>query len=236
MPTAVSDTGLLLHRRAWRETSALLDVLTPEHGRIGLVVKGYRTRKNMSGLLEPFRELQLSWSGRGELFTLTGAEPGGRQWGLTGQRLYCGLYINELLWRMLPRHDAHPEVYRLYQRTLSHLELTDMQAAPVLRLFEKHLLGLLGFGLLLDIEADQQTPISGSLRYVYDPERGARRSGPGTAIPGASLLALHREQFDQPGQLGDARRLLRSVIEHHLGGVKLHSYALLRPAGGAASE
>ena len=231
MAAITSDHGMVLHRRTWRETSALLDVFTPQHGRIGLVVKGYRSRKNMNGMLEPFRELQLVWSGRGEMFTLNQAESGDDYWRLTGQRLYCGLYLNELLWRLLPRHDAHPEVYQLYQRTLSDLQIPDNRIAQTLRLFEKRLLVMLGFGLLLDVEADQTTAIDVDARYLYDPEHGARRSSQsqlGVSIPGASLLALHHEVFNQSGQLADARRLLRSVIQYHLGSVQLHSYRLLK--------
>ncbi len=219
---------MVLHRRVWRETSALLEVLTPGHGRIGLVVKGYRKRRQMNGVLEPFRELQLSWSGRGELYTLTQAEPVRGHWLLSGQRLYCGLYLNELLWRLLPRHDAQPEVYTLYQHTLDALHQTDSHAATVLRLFEKHLLMLLGFGLLLDYEADQATRISASLNYRYDPEQGPQPTRASDGINGASLLALHQERFEQPGQLADARRLLRSVIQYHLGSVQLHSHRLLQ--------
>lgn len=231
MAAITSDYGMVLHRRVWRETSALLDVLTPEHGRIGLVVKGYRSRKNMNGMLEPFRELQLVWSGRGEMFTLNQAESGEHQWRLTGERLYCGLYLNELLWRLLPRHDAHPDVYQLYQQTLHYLLLPDNRIAQTLRLFEKRLLVMLGFGLLLEVEADQVTAIDAAARYCYDPEHGARRSRQsqlGDSIAGASLLALHHEEFDQPGQLADARRVLRSVIQYHLGSVQLHSYQLLK--------
>ncbi len=231
MAAITNDCGMVLHRRNWRETSALLDVLTPKHGRIGVVVKGYRKRKNVSGMLEPFRELQLVWSGRGEMYTLNQAEPNNSHWRLTGQRLYCGLYMNELLWRLLPRHDAHPNIYQLYQQTLDSLLAVDNRAAQTLRLFEKHLLIMLGFGLLLDIEADQTTAIDADARYFYDPEHGARlspQSQLGNSIAGASLLALHHEQFSQPGQLADARRLLRSVIQYHLGSVQLHSYRLLK--------
>ncbi len=66
----------LLHRRDYRNTSLLLDVFTRDFGRRGLVAKGARRARGGSGpLLQAFRPLLLSWSGRGELGTLTGIEP-----------------------------------------------------------------------------------------------------------------------------------------------------------------
>ncbi len=228
MPAAGSHLGVLLHRRNWRESSAIIDVLTPDHGRISLVVKGYRSRKTMSGLLEPFRELQLSWAGRGEMYTLTQLELAGKQWPLTGQQLFCGLYVNELLWRMLPKHDAHADVYQLYLDSLSALTAPGCHLAKTLRIFEKRLLVLLGFGLVLNVEDDQQTLVEANGRYIYNPDCGVQRSRSAQAMAGSSLLALHHEVFDKPGQLADARRLLRGVIQHHLGGVTLNSHQLLK--------
>lgn len=225
--SAVSSEGMVLHRRRWGETSALLDVITPEYGRISVLAKGYRSRKAMSGLLEPFQQLQLVWRGRGEMFTLTQVESLPNYWPLSGRRLFCGLYVNELLWRLLPQRDAQPEVYQQYQETLSALLDSETSMAAVLRIFEKNLLLILGFGLQLDIEADQLTPISEQLYYVYDPEEGPSQSTNKRAIVGASLLALHNETFTQPGQLADARRLLRQIIQHHLGSIQLQSYELL---------
>ncbi len=228
MPAGVTDQGVVLHRRSWRETSAIVEVITRDHGRVSVVIKGYRSRKGMNGLLEPFRELQLGWSGRGEMYTLTHAELAGKYWFLNGQKLFCGLYVNELLWRMLPKHDPHPDVYQLYLETITALAALESHVAKVLRFFEKHLLMLLGFGLVLNFEQDQQTPVSAGSRYIYNPECGVQQDHSAQSIAGSSLLALHNEIFDQPGQLADARRLLRNVIQYQLGDVTLHSYKLLK--------
>ena len=58
----------VLHARPYRDTSLLLEVLTDEHGRVGLVARGVRgPRGRWRGLLQPLQPLLMSWSGRGEL-------------------------------------------------------------------------------------------------------------------------------------------------------------------------
>ena len=95
--------GFVLHARPYRETSALVEAFTAEHGRVGLVAKGAkRARSRLARATQPFRPLQMAWSGRGELKTLTGAEPQGLGWHFTGTKLVSALYLNELLYRLVP--------------------------------------------------------------------------------------------------------------------------------------
>ena len=65
------QSAFLLHQRPYRETSLLLEVFSLEYGRLGLVARGVRRSKaGLRALLQPFRPLLLSWSGRGELMSL----------------------------------------------------------------------------------------------------------------------------------------------------------------------
>src|SRR5487761_2217337 len=91
--------AFILHARAWRETSLLLEVLSREHGRIGLVARAVRSARSRTprGVLQPLTPLRLSWSGRGELASLTSAEAVGAPMILSGEALLCALYMNELV-------------------------------------------------------------------------------------------------------------------------------------------
>jgi DNA repair protein RecO (recombination protein O) len=110
----------ILHSRPYRDSSVILEVFTPEHGRISALARGAR-RKSRGGsaaaLLQLFTPLLLSFSGRGELKTLTAREAAGTAVSLRGDRLYSGLYVNELLVRLLHRYDPHPQLFVAYGGT-----------------------------------------------------------------------------------------------------------------------
>ena len=136
----------------------------------------------------------MGFSGRGELPTLTAAEPAGAAPAIAGESLFCGLYLNELLLRLLHRHDPHERLFENYSEALGRLgEGRDTEAA--LRVFEKRLLEDIGFGLVLDHEVQNGAPIQPEQLYRYVPERGPvpahAANGEGIAVQGASLLARH---------------------------------------------
>ena len=98
--------AFVLHRRNYSETSLIIEVYTHRHGRLGLIAKGARRPSSRSrGVLKSFQPLLIGWSGRGDLMTLTGTEAEGAAIDLRGEALYCGFYLNELLIRLLHRHD-----------------------------------------------------------------------------------------------------------------------------------
>ncbi len=112
----------LLHRRPFRDSSQLVELFTAEHGRLSLVARGVhrKARGGSTGaMLQPFVPLLVSFSGRGELKTLTHTEVAGRPQRLSGATLFSGFYLNELLVRLLHRYDPHPPLFASYGDTLS---------------------------------------------------------------------------------------------------------------------
>ena len=220
----------VLHQRPYRETSLIVEVFGRDTGRVSILAKGARRpRSRERGVLQPFRPLLLSWSARRELALLTGAEVDGFVRPLAGESLYSGLYMNELLMRLLHRHDPHPELYQRYAQTLEALRRGE-PAAAVLRVFEKHLLDAIGYGLVLDREVETDAPLEAERVYRYQTERGpvASGSGPGIPVAGATLLGLAREELASAQSLSEARRLMRDVIRHHLGDKPLATRELFR--------
>ena len=145
--------AFVLHARPWRETSLIVETLTQHFGRIALIAKGARRpRSAVRGLLMAFQPLTLSWFGKRELRTLKNAEWQGGQPLLAGPALMCGFYLNELILKLLPRDDPHPQLFLQYQQTLKELAEGAAQAVT-LRRFEKRLMQELGYALLLEQEA-----------------------------------------------------------------------------------
>jgi DNA repair protein RecO (recombination protein O) len=228
--------AFVLHQRDYSETSLLLEAFTVNHGRIGLIAKGARRpASRMRGVLKPFQQLLIGWSGRGELAVLTGAETDGPDTALEGPALYCGFYMNEVLMRLLHRHDPHGVLFDAYQTTLRQLRLSGSNEA-VLRIFEKILLRELGYGLVLDQDIGDRSPIDDAAMYDYILDRGPvrlthpdlHRPSEGVRVRGASLRALARESLSDPAILRDAKTLMRAALARHLGERPLHSRKLFR--------
>lgn len=229
--------AFVLHTRSYSETSLLLEVFTPQYGRVGLIAKGARRpQSRRRAVLAPFQPLLIGWSGRGELMILTGAEAEETEYGLQGEVLYCGFYLNELLMRLLQRHDPHEQLYTVYRETLALLVHSTARFEAALRLFEKRLLRELGYGLILEHDAGDRSPIAAEALYEYVPERGPIRvrhpelhtRTQGVRVYGLSLLALANDDLSDPRALCETKVLMRTLLAPHLGERPLHSRHLFQ--------
>lgn len=222
----------ILHQRPYRETSLLLEVLSRDHGRLGLVARGARRSANRQRwLFQPFRRLHVAWVMRRELGTLTQIEAADAAAFPGGSAVMAAFYLNELLMRLLHRHEPHPELFDAYAQALDGIREEQAREAA-LRVFEKHLLASLGYGMVLDREADSGRPLEADRRYYYQADLGPCAAPPREAgcvpVSGASLYALREERFHGEAQLADAKRLMRMLLTEHLGGRPLASRELYR--------
>lgn len=227
---ATLEQAYVLHRREYRDTSAIVELFTREHGRVGVVARGMRSRRSQAAaLLQPFRRLLVSWQARGELGTLTSVEPDGAPTTPAGRRLASGFYANELLLRLLRREDPAAPLFDAYAGLLAGLASAS-DAAVLLRYFERDLLAALGYGLSLEIDAGGE-PVVADRPYRYELERGPVPLPTGASrgtlvLDGASLLALARRMLDTVSE-PQARRLTRAALRLYLGDRPLRSRELL---------
>jgi len=227
----------VLHSRPYRDSSLLLETFTAEQGRLAIVARGARRRaRGGSGaaLLQLFTPLLLSFSGKSELKTLTGMEPVGSALALRGDRLYSGMYLNELLVRLLHRHDPHPKLFAAYNEALAGL-VGASQSEDVLRSFELILLGEMGYSL--DLKSDGRTgePVRADGVYQYEAEYGMvelceGKISPDDTYAGEALLAMAAGQFGGIARTA-SKRLLRKALAVQLGGAPLRSRDLFQRAG-----
>ncbi|HYW03136.1 MAG TPA: DNA repair protein RecO [Gammaproteobacteria bacterium] len=223
--------AFLLHQHDYRDSSRLLELLTRDHGRVGAVARGVRSpRSRLRGVLQPFQPLLVSWSGRGELVTLAGAEPADRWPALSRGTLMSGFYASELILRLLQRHDPHPGAFTAYGGLLQALGTGD-DPEPALRVFELELLQELGYGLEPAIDADSGAAIDARGWYRFEPEHGmvaaAGRGDDPREVSGRALLALARHELVEPVDLRHAKRLLRQVLSIYLGDRPLRTRGVL---------
>jgi DNA repair protein RecO (recombination protein O) len=218
----LQTAAFILHRQPYRDTSQIVEVFSREHGRVGTVARGSRRPKSrLRSVLQPFAELLVSWSGRGDLKTLTDAEPAAPQMTLSGDGLFSGFYMNELLIRLLQRHDPHNQLYEHYRQTLASLAL-GRPVAWSLRLFESALLEDLGYGLNLACEVRAGELLDPGALYDYRLGEGPvlARTGQehGLLVHGSALQALS-SAGDAPGEEAqrEVKKLLRAALDELLG-------------------
>jgi len=225
----------ILHRRDFRNTSLIIEVFSAEYGRVAMVSRGARRPKSrVNALLQVFQPLLISWTGRGELQTLTNVEAAEFVSPLSGESYASAYYLTELIYRLLKPADVHEALFTSYAKSIAALRDTngDAQTAEIiLRLFEKTLLQELGYGLVLDHEVNTGEAIMDDRYYEYVPEHGPVECHPesipnGVKLSGRSIIALATEEFTGVDCLRDCKRLMRTVLQCYLGDKPLQSRML----------
>lgn len=223
----------VLHARPYRETSLLLECLTREHGRLGVIARGVRGDKARlkRAQLEPFQAVAMDLLLRGELATLTAVEPVGVPVRMIGDAALASLYLNELVVRLTERQDPVPDLFDAYAATLTRLAHGE-PLAWTLRRFERDLLEAIGYGLQLQYDADSGEPLESDGYYRYFADQGAVRSmaSHAQAIRGIDLLSLQQDRMPDSAGLRTLRDLMREIIRFHLGGGELRAWRVLAMA------
>jgi len=219
----------VLHQKAYRETSVLLDVFSLEFGRYRLVARGSRkSSKKSVQLYQAFKPVLLGWSGYGELQTVTHAEENGASYSLKQDASLCGLYLNELLVRLLPLNEPEPELFLAYEQALVGLQ-TNQHNEWLLRLFEKQLLQQLGYGLDIETEAESGLAVDEQKQYYYQASSGLwlwNSSVKTKPISGRSLKQFAGNEMPDQTSLLEIKTLMRGLIQYYLGDKPLRSRQL----------
>jgi len=222
--------GYILHHHPYRDTSRILEVLTRDAGRMSIFARGVRGPKaKLASELQPFRLLLLSWSGKGEAPMLSGAESAPEQRVVPPACLMSAFYLNELLLKLTHRHDPVPGVFDTYHGALEAMK-AGAGLEATLRVFEKRLLDLLGYGVELDVDARTGAGIEPDAYYHFRPAYGVFPAAADAvgAMLGSSLISLAREQLADARALEDAKRLLQAAVAHCLEGRELKTREVAR--------
>lgn len=218
----------LLHSAPYKETSALMTGLSKELGKIRFVAKGIRSEKNKyKGLAQTFTLLSTKLIGKGELKSGVAMEAMQNTVPLAGTALYCGMYCNEVLVRVLPLEEPCPEVFETYELVLQNLA-KGSAPEPILRSFELYLLQELGatYDFLTDYSTDQ--PIEPELYYQFALEQGfyfANQMRTHQAFKGRDLIAIADQNWDLDS-LKAAKRFCRMALAPWIGKKPLKSREL----------
>lgn len=237
------EPAFVLHSYDWSESSLILEVFCRRQGRVALVAKGAKKpTSNFRPVLLPLQPLLLTYTlsgdGTADIHTLKGAEWVGGHVMPTGDALLSGMYLNELLLRLLARADAHTALFDAYAGVVRVLASEHGDALePVLRSFE--LLLLREIGLLPSLDAETMTfePLRAGTRYILVAEGGLRAasSGDRVALPGSGWTALQAAL--DTGYTATLRACapvaaelkpqLRALLQYHCGSPTLRTRQLM---------
>jgi DNA repair protein RecO (recombination protein O) len=158
------DIGIVLGSRRHGETSAVVELMTREHGRhLGLVRGGSGSRHKP--VLQAGNLVSVTWRARLDehlgYYAVEGLNLRAAAYLSAAHALY-GMQHLAALCRLLPERDSHQPVFDLLELTMS--QLADPAAAALVAQFELALLAELGFGL--DLTACAATGSTVDLVYV----------------------------------------------------------------------
>lgn len=215
----------LLHSRPYRNSSIIANFLTHQYGRIDAVVRGVRSQRNKQQTNLPlFAPLLIAWSGNASLVTIQQYEINGHYQPLQGKQLFYGMYVNELLLRLLAVQDQHQRVFTHYDRLLKHWQQRLANESD-LRFFELEVVSELGYGLDLQHDSLTGQAIAADKWYQFIPEQGLSELADNLSngFYGEHLIALQQRCLKSKQQQRTAKHLMRQVVGYLLGDKPLKS-------------
>lgn len=171
-------TGYLLHQRPYQEKRALYYLFSQQYGVVhGIGKKGAPLFEQLQLFatgkrdLKTFSQINLVSSDNDET-SIVETDPL-RYQQIRGQQQYAALYLNEILWKLLPSEDPMPVLWQHYRDSLLQLKqpLTANALRLCLRQFEYYLFQELGFGLTLAHD-NMLAPIEPEAVYRFLPDAG----------------------------------------------------------------
>jgi len=251
-PRGAALAAFVLHRYDWSESSLILDLFTREQGRVAVAAKGAkRPFSQLRSVLLPFQRIQVSLGRQAagedarDVQNLRGAEWTGGASMLTGAALFNGFYLNELLMKLVARHDAHPALFDAYAETIGSLGAAgrgdETSALASLRAFELVLLKEIGLLPDLGVETATRRPVVAAERYLVVADAGVvlANGRVDASIGGDRLLALQLAlgaadlgalQRAAALSLAELRPILRAHLHYHLGTDALRTRQVMRDA------
>jgi DNA repair protein RecO (recombination protein O) len=218
-----TDEGIVLGLRRHGESSAVVELLTREHGRhLGLVRGASGAR--MRPVLQPGNTVRAVWRARLDehlgMYAIEGLELRAANLIAASHGVYGVTHLAALV-RLLPERDPHGDIYAQLEYALNDFEQAGEAAVHSIR-FELAMLTELGFGL--DLGNCAATGETTDLIYVSPKSGGAvsRSAGEPWRDRLLPLPAFLREHDEPPGwsdqDLADGFRLtglflLRHVLE-----------------------
>ncbi|MCB1615409.1 MAG: recombination protein O N-terminal domain-containing protein [Pseudomonadales bacterium] len=203
--------AFVLHIRSYRENSYLLELFAEDKGRFSAIARGQKNRIQM------FTPYSITTMGKTDLKSIKVFEVQGSGYSLSGKRLFSAMYLNEVIYRCLPKALAENRLFSAYQATLLDLSDASVEVGKSLRCFEFLLFETLGFALFPDEDLASIFRRDNFYRFVGAEGFVEVRDEDAAAVDvfsGQSLLAIAAYCFDNPESVRDGKRLARLAFRY----------------------
>ncbi|GAA6134480.1 DNA repair protein RecO [Oceaniserpentilla sp. 4NH20-0058] len=231
----IKQSAYVLHSRPYRESSAMVDLFTPDYGLLRCIARGVKKTIGQGQSLQPFVQYQIFFHGDSGLKNLDKYESLSLPLSLAGDALFSGFYINEVILRAL-RSEAEVEaelLYEAYQAALHNLQNQNLELA--LRLFELTLLEHMGQSYEWSMDFKTADWVEADCHYGFFVEQGMSRvshiyaaKNPNNCFYGQDLIHLSQGDLTQPSTLKMCKRLLRLALKPIIGYKPIQARELLK--------
>ena len=164
--------AILLHSRNYSETSLICELFTRKHGRVSVIAKGARSKKNkFQNIAAPNILASVNYSGKSELKTLVSWEEI-THFSILGKNLKILLYLNELIFKLLEKENKQDRIFESlidFYKVLVSGDAKNIEIA--LREFEYFLICELGYGFNF-LYDDNGKKIVREKTYYFHPAQG----------------------------------------------------------------
>ena len=205
----------------------IYDVLTEQQGLISIIAKGIKTKKD-GAILQPFRELQLSYTDRA-LPLLTKYEVISSYLDASNKFMLESLYFNELIYRFIPKNEPLTTLYNLYKEHLGYMSITSDNRLLVLLRFEIIFLKEIGYEIHSSYSSDYI--IDEKNHFYYDYQSGFKVVKNNTKdtnlISGLSLKNILNNQFSLIQEKKELRNIIKDIFKKLAGSKNIKSYDIL---------
>jgi len=227
------EPAFVIHIRAFKETSLMVELFTRSKGKISVIAKGARRPKsNLKAIKTPSSLFSVTCVGKSELKTLINCEIK-EYFDPSSNSFNCLVYLNELLVKLLEKEDAHQEVFDQYINVCrSFRESCKTELEVNLRLFEFILLKEIGYGVDLKNEANSEKKINKDFLYTFDPFSGFLPYSESTfnndekLYKGKDILNFSEGDLTNSDTRIAAKQIMRKAMDFHLGNknIKIREY------------
>ena len=224
------EPAFVLHTRAFKETSLLVDLFTKNLGRINVVANGARKPKSpLRSVLTPTSLFAVSFSGKSELKNLNACELLNHYSLSMPVSFNSIVYVNELLIKSTEKEDPHEEIFNQYQLLCEGLseKKERIEIEVLLRSFELVLLQELGYGIDLSFESINGNQIKPKNKYMFDPSLGFTKvqndsiNSNGIFL-GKDILNFSTGDLTEEDSRLASKKIMRLALDYHLGNKSLN--------------